>query len=99
MAEEKHTRSLNPLLMQYQAVSGFETQKSNKIKEFMERLAKFENIETLSEAKELATKIMPTANEVNRFYIENAKCVVINKDNMLRISLDTPEEFISYDFR
>lgn len=99
MEEKKTTKSLNPLLMQYQAVSGFESKKSNKVSEFIERISNFRNVQTLSEAKELAAKIMPTANEVNRFYIENAKCVIINKDDMLRISLDTAEEFISYDFR
>ena len=99
MSEEKQTKSLNPLLMQYQAISGFEAEKSNKINEFMHRIAKFKDVTSLEDAKELATKILPTANEVNRFYIENAKCVVINKDDMFRISLDTAEEFIAYDFR
>ena len=99
MEEKKTSKSLNPLLMQYQAISGFESQKNNKINEFIERIGKFKKVKTLKEAKELASKIIPTANEINRFYIENAKCIIVNKEDMFRISFDTAEEFISYDFR
>lgn len=99
MSNQKGTKSLNPLLMQYQAVTDFEANKSDRIKEFKSRIEKFSGVASLKEAKDLALKIMPTSNEINRFYIDNAKCVIVNKDDMFRISLDTPDEFISYDFR
>lgn len=88
----------NPNIVQYNAILNQEIQKANKIKDFKERIAAFENITTIEEAKALATKILPTANEINRFYISDAKCVVINRDDLLRISIDTNEEFICYNF-
>ena len=71
---------------------------AERIKEFKERIAPFEAVSTLEEAKELAAKVLPTANEVNRFYVGDAKCVIINREDMLRISIDTADEFLSYDF-
>ena len=69
-----------------------------KIERMIVRLKEFENIETIEEAKELAKKILPVANEINRFSVGDAKCTVINRDDLFRISFDTPDEFISYDF-
>lgn len=94
----KNNIFLNPSLAQYDAVLKLEAQKTDKIKEFKERIAPFENISSLAEAKELANKVLPTANEVNRFYVGDAKCVVINREDMLRISIDTADEFLCYDF-
>ena len=73
-------------------------QAEEKIKEFKKRLQAFENISTLEEAKKIAKEIMPVSKEINHFRVGSAKCVIINKDDMFRICLDSDEEFISYDF-
>ena len=96
---DNKAKILNPLLVQYQAVVKDETQKLNRINEFKIRVKAFDDIKTLNEAKRLAQDILPTANEITRFYIDNAKCIIVNNDKMFRICFDTPEEFISYDFR
>ena len=94
----KNNMFLNPSLAQYDAVLKLEQQKADKVNSFKERIAPFEAISTLEEAKELAAKVLPTANEVNKFYVGDAKCVVVNREDMLRISIDTADEFICYDF-
>ena len=100
MSEEsaKNNIFINPSLMQQDILLQIELENNEKIRAFKERIIPFENISSLKEAKALATKLIPTANETNTFYIGNAKCVVINRTNLLRISLDTTKEFICYDF-
>lgn len=89
---------LNPSIEQYNAILRMEVQKAEKVNSFKERIAPFKTVATLREAKDLAAKILPTANEVNMFYVGDAKCIVINKEEMLRISIDTTNEFFCYDF-
>ena len=71
---------------------------ASKINEFKARLQAFEEISSLQEAKELAEKILPVSQEINHFRIGEAKCVVVNRPNMFRVSIDTESEFICYDF-
>lgn len=73
--------------------------KKEKVENFKKRLTEFKNINTLSEAKELMEKIMPVKLERTVFFIGDAKCTIISKHNLLRICLDTPQEFISYNFK
>lgn len=69
-----------------------------KYNEFKTRLEKFEEITTLDEAKDLSKKILPVAKDFNKFKIGNATCIIINRDDMFRVSLDSEKEFICYDF-
>lgn len=73
-------------------------QNEEKLENFKQRLNEFKNAQTLYEAKELAKKIMPVKDGKTVFRIGEAKCIVINTDNLFRICLDTPQEFLSYDF-
>lgn len=73
-------------------------EKIEKYLEFKNRINKFNNIQTLAEAKNLSQQIMPVAQELSQFRIGDALCVIVNKPNMFRISLDSETEFISYDF-
>ena len=75
-------------------------EKQNKEKEakFKERISAFKDITTLKDARELAGRILPVAQELNKFRVGNAKCVIVNKPEQLRICFDTGEEFIAYDF-
>ena len=75
-----------------------EKQKQEKYKKFIERITEFEKVSTLEEAKELAQKILPVANEKNIFRVGDARCVVVNNDEQFRICVDSAEEFIAYDF-
>ena len=75
-----------------------ETVKKQKTEEFIERIKAFGDVHSIQEAKDLASKILPVANETNKFSVGNAKCTIINRKNSFRICLDTPDEFISYDF-
>ena len=94
----KNNLFMNPALIQYNAVVSTESANSDKLSEFKTRIAPFEKVETLAEAKELAAKILPTANELNKFYIGDAKCTVVNRSDMLRICIDSADEFLCYDF-
>lgn len=69
-----------------------------KLNNFKTRLQAFEEISTLEEAQKLSKSILPVSQEVNHIRIGSAKCVIINRPGMFRISLDTENEFISYDF-
>lgn len=93
-AEEKNDFLYN----QYDAQKQIELANQEKLAKFKDRIKAFNNIKTLSEAKELAQKILPTAKEISRFNIGSAKCTIINKENNFRICINSPEEFISYDF-
>ncbi len=73
-------------------------QNDEKVERFKKRLSEFTKIATLEEAKELATKIMPVKSERTVFNIGNAKCIVINKKELLKITLKTTKEYINYCF-
>ena len=75
-----------------------EEKEKQKVERFKARVEEFSEVNTVEAAKELAKKSMPVANEVNRFRVGNARCVVINKEDQFRVSLDTETEFIAYDF-
>lgn len=86
---------------EYNQYIGFqkeEAENKEKYKNLLARLDVFKDVKTLSEAQELASKHFPTNQEITRFYVGNAKCVVVNKPELLRISVDSSEEFICYDF-
>ncbi len=72
----------------------------NKEKEdrFKQRLSEFSKINSLSEASDLVDKIMPVNLERTVFFIGSAKCTIIKKHNLVRISFNSKNEFISYKF-
>lgn len=103
MSNEKHFRDLNKDSEWHKynlAIENTNIHKENETKYlcFKERIAQFNNVITLDEARELAKKILPTAKEECEFKIGNAVCTVINKKNIIRISLNSDKEFICYDF-
>ncbi len=98
MSEKSSESFLNPNLSNYEAMVQLEKQKKEKLDGFKERIKPFKMISTLKDAKELADKILPTSNEINRFYIGDAKCTIVNRSDMLRICVDSYDEYICYDF-
>lgn len=73
-------------------------EREQKYLQFKERISKFENVVTLDDARALAKQILPTAQEMSQFRVGTAVCTVVNKSDMVRISLDSDKEFICYDF-
>ena len=83
---------------QFEIKNKLENSQEQKLKEFKERLNQFGAIETLEEAKELSKKILPVNSEFTRFNIGGATCFIINNDDLFRVSLDSKDEFICFDF-
>ena len=90
--------STNFTYIQYSQIADAANINQQKYEAFKERISKFENVSTIEAAKELAKQILPTANEINMFDIGSAKCVVVNTKDLFRITLDSVEELICYDF-
>ena len=86
------------LYKQYTLQQTQNIQEEEKVKAFLERIAPFAEISTLEEAKTLAKQILPTKTDVTSFYIGKLKCTVVNRQEELRISIDTEDEFICYSF-
>ena len=72
--------------------------KEDRYKNFKQRLEEFKKVTTIEDARALLQKTMPVKLERTVFFIGDAKCTIINKEKRIRISLDSPVEFISYDF-
>lgn len=83
---------------QMDAIQKLELQNKEKTDKFKNRLKPFAELNTIEEAKALAKKILPVASDITRFRVGNAKCVIINRDNLFRISVDTNDEFFVYNF-
>ena len=94
----QHGQETQFLYNQYDAVRQIEESQTKKYEDFKARLKAFEGVKTLDEARELASKILPVANEISHFNVGLAKCTIINRQDMLRISLDSDKEFVSYNF-
>ena len=75
-----------------------EIEKKDKLNQFKNRINSFREVETIEQARDLAKKILPTAQEVNKFNVGDAKCTVLNSDKNFRVTLDSEKEFICYDF-
>lgn len=73
-------------------------QNRKKEDKFRQRLDDFKNISTLEEAKELARRVMPIKDGRTIFRVGEAKCIVINKKDLLKITFDSKNEFINFCF-
>ena len=88
----------NFLYEQYSIRSNNEHESDAKEKEFLSRIEPFKTVNTLEDARKLAEKVIPTKAEVTSFYIGQLKCTVCNTEKLFRLSIDSPEEFVSYNF-
>ena len=84
--------------MLYPAQQSKREVKDDRLESFKARLEQFKNVFTLQDAKELLNKTMPIALDKSTFFIGDAKVVIVNYDDRLRICLDSPKECICYDF-
>lgn len=88
----------NPNVENYETIFDKKTKKESKKEDFKIRLNEFKNVLTLKDAKDLLSKTIPVVLDRTTFFIDDAKCIIINTEKQLRICFDSPEEFISYDF-
>ena len=70
-------------------------EKAEKLKE---RIKKFSELTTLEDAKELAKTEFRAEKELQEFFVAGVSCVIVNRENMFRISYDSANEYICYDF-
>lgn len=89
-----NTTNYNEMLFKMQ----HEKDSIKKYEEMKNRIDKFAEVSTLKDAKSLLMQILPVNNDVTRFSVGSAKCIVINKNALLRISLISEEEVIIYNF-
>jgi hypothetical protein len=73
--------------------------KNEKLNKFKTRLEAFKRIKSLKEAKNLLDKTMPVQLERTVFYIGDAKCTIINKQDLLKISFKSKTEIIILNFQ
>ena len=83
---------------QYTVLQDIEKQNAEKYEKFKARIKQFDEITTLEDAKKLSEKILPITGDKSSFRVGNAKCTIINNDELFRICVDTSEEFICYNF-
>lgn len=89
---------MNFAYMQYAATVDTETLNKKKFDAFKERIKRFDEVDTIEEARALAKEILPTANVMNIMTVGSGKCYVVDRPDMYRITLDSPSECICYDF-
>jgi len=103
MSDNQEKNSAEELKAKYdynslQIRADIEKQNKEKYEQFKERISQFAEIETIEDAKALSSKILPVSQEKNQFKVGLGVCTIINRSDLFRISLNSEEEFISYDF-
>ena len=104
MSEQKNKSNIDVQQLLYSAQMVNYNQKNEdnlkqeKEENFKKRLSEFNNVKTLTEAHTLINRIMPVKLERTVFFVGDAKCTIIKKHNLLRISFNSKKEFISYNF-
>lgn len=75
-------------------------QKDNveKVKALKSRVEKFSDTETLDDAKALLQQYFRADKEFQEFGVAGVRCVIVNREDVVRISYDSPTEYICYDF-
>ena len=71
-------------------------EKETKIKNI---LNKFYKIKSLKEAKELVKNLFQTEKRLCRINAGTGECVIVNRENLVRITYNSPIEFISFNFQ
>ena len=71
-------------------------EKETKIKNI---LNKFYNIKSLKEAKELIKNLFHTEKRLCKINAGNGECIIVNRENLVRITYNSPLEFISFNFQ
>lgn len=83
---------------QFEEIKKTEDESAKKFSDFKERIKPFASVSTITEARELSKKILPVKSDVTIFRVGGAKCTIIDKPDMFRITLDNDTEMLCYDF-
>lgn len=99
MQKECSELKFDPFFLAQYNYSQTESDIDSKERAFKQKIARFKNIHNLDDAQKLAKEILPTAMEHSFITVGNIKCKILYNNDSLRISIDSPTEFISYDFK
>ena len=86
------------LYQQYSENTKMVNNYKDNVDDLEHRVNKFKGISSYEDAIKLANEIMPTNREITSFSSGNAKCTVVKKYNLLRITYESLNDFICYDF-
>ena len=82
----------------YNADQQYVLENNEKASDLANRISQFGSVGSFDDAIKLADKIIPTVNELTNINSGNAKCTVFRTKKQLRITLETSDDFICYDF-
>lgn len=99
MQKESSQIKLDPFFLEQYKYVQTECEIDSKERELKQKVARFKNIHNLEDAQKLVKEILPTAIEHSFITVGNLQCKVLNSNDTLRIIIDSPTEFISYDFK
>ena len=98
IAKKQEKIEITPYQMSYFSSMESNSDKQKKMEDFKHRLNEFNNITTLEEAKNLLNTIMPVSMERTVFFIDDAKCTIINKEHLLKIIYKSKTDYILFNF-
>ena len=90
--------SMQFYIKQFEEIKKTKSETLKAFNNFKERILPFADVLTLAEAKALSNKILPVKSDITVFNVGGAKCTVVNKPNLFRITLENDEELLCYDF-
>jgi len=90
-------KEINPILLsQYNAILQLSVNEStNSVKE---KFQQFENVENIFEANALFKKLFSEQEGKQIFFIDGVEINICRNEDLFRISADTSDEFILYEF-
>ena len=69
-----------------------------KQQEIFNKIGELKTADTIENARTLLFKIFPQAKEHEQFMLYGAQFNIVNTKTMLRICIDTPTKFMSYEY-
>lgn len=73
-------------------------QNKKEIEIFNQKLQKFNEIQSLEEAKKMAKELFFIQNEINYIHAGDIYCTIINRNNLLRIVIKSENKITCYNF-
>ena len=91
-------KSLDLTLIAQQYALGHTNADLEKQQELFNKIIELKKADTIENARTLLFKNFPQAKEQEQFILFGAQIDVVNTKTMLRICIDTPTEFLSYEY-
>ena len=96
--QKQNNNEITAYQMSYFTGMDSNAEKLEKMNDFKKRLSQFNDIKNVDEAKKLLNSIMPVTMERTVFFVGDAKCTIINKENLLKISYKSATDYIIFNF-